>query len=434
MKTSEFCKWVNGECEGAVPEELHGATFDSRKVSAGCLYAALKGEKSDGHNYVEQALAGGAAAALVRKDYVAPREGLALIRVNEPREALTAAAREYRKTLKAKVIGLTGSAGKTTTKELTAAFLRAGFKTFATPGNFNNDLGLPITILNTPSDTECAVYEMGTNHPGEIAHLVNIGAPDIGLVSSIGTAHIEFFKTQDGIAQEKGTILRELPAEGFAVLSRQNARFAMLKEMSAARVVEVSLEDESADYFGRIIDEQTGEMEVEGVRIVTGLPGTHNCSNALIAYACARELGVTKEQCAGALEGFSLPGQRWRVSVINGVTWVNDAYNANPTSMIAALETFAARKTSGRKIAVLGDMFELGEQAETLHRMVGKRAAELPVELISVGEQANKWIGGKCAKNIEEARAMLAATIHEGDEVLLKASRGMALDRLVPSL
>ena len=375
---------------------FRGATLDSRQVVPGMLFVAIKGEKVDGRAYIPQARAKGAAGVL------------------EGREELARAAQAYRRTLKATVVGVTGSAGKTTTKELTAAFLRAGgFKVHATEGNYNNDLGLPLTILNCPPDADFLVVEMGTNHPGEIKYLVDIAEPDIGLVSSIGTAHIEFFKTQDGIAREKGVLLSDLRVSprSFAVLARENERYDLLRSLSAAPVVTVSLDDPAAARLAAALR----------VR----LPGRHNVSNALIARACATRLGVPEAACLAALADFSLPGGRWRVVERNGVTYVDDTYNANPTSMIAALETFASLDVAGRRIAVLGDMFELGEQSAALHAQVKARAAELPLDrVVFVGDS----FGGVSR---DAAKAELAGLARPGDAVLLKASHGMHLDELL---
>ena len=280
--------------------EFRGATLDSRKVKPGMLFVAVKGERVDGHDFIPQARAAGAAGIV------------------DGREELARVAAEYRRTLKAKVIGITGSAGKTTTKELVAAFLRAGgFRVHATEGNFNNDLGLPLTILNCPKDAEFLVVEMGTNHPGEIAYLVDIAAPDVGVISSIGTAHIEFFKTQDGIADEKGTLFARLPPDGFAVVGVNNDRYERLRAMSAARVVAVDPSDETGARLA--------------AALAPRLPGAHNVSNARLAAACAGEFGVPLARCVAALEDFALPGDRWRVTERDGVTYVNDCYNANPT-------------------------------------------------------------------------------------------------------
>ena len=377
-----------------------GATLDSRQVRPGMLFVAIKGEKVDGHDFIPQALANGAAGIV------------------DGREELARVAHEYRCTLGATVIGVTGSAGKTSTKELVAAFLRTkGLKVHATAGNYNNDLGLPLTILNCPLDADVLVLEMGTNHPGEIKHLVDIAEPNIGLISSIGTAHIEFFKTQDGIAREKGTLFASLNAgadsshPSFAVLARENDRYDLLCALSSAPVVTVSQADAAAARLA------------EALRI--RLPGRHNVSNALIALACAAKLGVAEEDCLSALKDFSLPGGRWRVVERDGVTYVDDTYNANPTSMIAALETFAALEVKGRRIAVIGDMFELGEQSAALHAQVKARAAEHPLDrVILVGEN----MGGV---DRAAARTELAGLVQPGDAVLLKASHGMHLDEML---
>jgi len=399
-----------------------GAVFDSRQVKPGMLYVALKGEHADGHDFVVKAFAAGAACALVRSDWPCPVgvDEAKLVRVADTRLGFGEIARLYRGTLNAKVVGITGSAGKTTVKELTTAFLRAGgFKVHATAGNFNNDLGLPLTVLNCPADADFLVVEMGTNHPGEIAYLVDIAAPDVGLISSIGTAHIEFFKSQDGIADEKGTLLARLPSDGFAVLARENDRYDRLAAMSAAPVETVSFSDAESPAFA-------DSLKVR-------LPGRHNVLNAMIAFGCARRFGVSLESCLAALDGFTLPGGRWRVVERSGATFVDDTYNANPTSMIAALETFATLPCAGRRIAVLGDMFELGERSAELHAEVGRRAHSLSLDkIVTVGPLANEGIRGDITcSDAADARMALDELLQQGDLVLLKASHGVHLDQVL---
>ena len=445
IRFADFSAWTGAQLEGPVPETFTGVTFDSRKVTPGCLYMAFPGATRDGHEFVAQALAKGAAAALVRSDWTGAEPGQPLVRVPDPKAALPIAAKAYRETLAATVIGITGSAGKTTTKELTAAFLRAGgFRVHATEGNYNNDLGVPITLLCAPSNADFLVVEMGTNHPGEIKYLVDIAQPDAGEISSIGTAHIEFFKTQDGIADEKGTLFENLGQcvtapghKSFAVLARENDRYDRLVAKCRVPVVTVSAQDAEAEAFEAALR----------VR----LPGRHNISNALIAFGCARAFGVTLDQCLSALQNFTLPGGRWRVVARDGVTWIDDTYNANPTSMIAALETFAELPIEpwGQRVVVLGDMFELGEQADEFHRQVGKRAGELGFhDLLFVGERAVRVMAPAaaesagaihCANNLEEARAELRQMITAGEQViegtlvLVKASHGMKLGELLPA-
>lgn len=273
-----------------------GATLDSRLVKPGMLYVALKGEHADGNDYIPNACAAGAAKILGGPTALADLQTL---------------ARDYRRTLRAKVIGVTGSAGKTTTKELLRAFLSRVGKVHATEGNFNNHLGLPLTILNCPEDADFLVVEMGTNHPGEIARLCEIAEPDAGLITNVGTAHLEFFGSQDGIAAEKGTLFARV--KDFAVVSSENVRLGKLRELCRAELI--------------VVDPHQPWMSaaLEGV-----LPGAHNVSNACLAFAVAERFGATQADALAALSDFRLPGSRWRRVERRGVSFVDDSYNANP--------------------------------------------------------------------------------------------------------
>ena len=347
-------------------------------------FVALKGEKSDGHDFIPQAKQAGAAEII---------DGL---------EELQRRARDYRRTLKATVVGVTGSAGKTTTKELLKAFLSTVGKTHATDGNFNNHIGLPLTILNCPEDAEFLVVEMGTNHPGEIAALCDIAEPDVGVLTGIGTAHLEFFKTQEGIAEEKGTLLRR-------------AKIAF----SAA--------DEK--FLPGTVDTHQGWMK-EALADV--LPGAHNVSNACLAFAVADRFGATRERAVAALRDFALPGSRWRKVEKWGATFIDDTYNANPDSMIAALDAFAATPCDGRRIAVLGDMFELGEGALDLHRKVFAHAMSLGIPLvIGVGELSSQCLCHLAYKTLAPLKKKFRVDVSAGDLVLVKASHGMRLGDLL---
>lgn len=375
--------------------EFAGATFDSRQVEPGMLFVALKGEKSDGHDYIPMALEKGAAGIVDGYD------------------ELDRVAHEYRRTLKAKVVGVTGSAGKTTTKELVKAFLAKAGKVHATEGNFNNHIGLPITILNCPKDADFLVLEMGTNHPGEIAHLCDIAEPDCGLVTNVGTAHIEFFKTQDGIAREKGTLFAR--AKGFCSASSENCRLEILKELAGDRLIPVNPRQ------AWLAD------ALKGV-----LPGDHNVSNACLAYAVAERFGVTREQAVSALADFALPGARWRKVEKDGVLYIDDTYNANPDSMIAALDAFAKEPCRGRRFAILGDMFELGENSVDYHRQVFDHAATLGLDcVIAVGETSATCKSDVAYSTLESLKAEGRERFAAGDVVLLKASHGMHLGELL---
>jgi len=345
-------------------------TFDSREVRPGMGFVALKGEKVDGHDFIPQALAAGAARII---------DGLG---------ELQSAACEYRRTLKAKVIGVTGSAGKTTTKEFLKAFLACP----GTEGNFNNHIGLPLTILNCPEDAAFLVVEMGTNHPGEIAALCDIAEPDVGVLVSVGTAHLEFFGSQEGIRKEKRVLV------------------------------------ERAKDFGVTYE----EIDATKAPFDCPLPGEHNRSNMLLALAVAKRLGVSEETCRERLVNFALPGARWRRIEKNGIFYIDDSYNANPDSMIAALDAFVKEPCDGKHVAVLGDMFELGSQSEELHRQVFEHAMALGIPLvIGVGEMSSQCLCHLAYKTLGPLKRKFRFDVSAGDLVLLKGSHGMHLGDLL---
>lgn len=362
---------------------LKRATFDSREVQPGMTFVALKGEKADGHNYIPQALQKGAA------------------RIIDGYDELDRAAHERRSALPAVVVAVTGSAGKTTTKELLKAFLSKVGRTYATEGNFNNHIGLPMTILNCPDDAEFLVLEMGTNHPGEIAHLCDIAEPDVGAVTNIGTAHIENFGTREAIAEEKTTLLRR--ARRFGV-GPGAAELPPLEPRLAEAVAAV-------------------------------LSGAHNQSNAAVAFAVASRFGVTSDEAADAIcAGFALPGGRWHRTVADGVTYIDDTYNANPDSMRAALDTFVTLPTDARHIAILGDMFELGEKSAEFHRQVFDHARSLGLDLIvAVGATSSGCDADIAFPDTAALKAnMDKLALRQGDSVLLKASHSMHLGDAIP--
>ncbi len=449
-----FAEWVSGEPQ-AVPPTFCGVTQDTRKLTPGCLYVALRGERFDGHDFVGQALRAGAVAALVEALWQAPLAAAAwpLIRVRDTRQALSDAARAWRRQSRAFVVGLTGSSGKTTTKEMAAAFFAAGGTVCATQGNLNNEIGLPLSLLSMPSDTAFGIFEVGTNHPGEIARLAEMLQPRAAILSSIGCAHIEHFGSVEAIAREKGALLHTLPRNGFAVLCKETSCFGLLSELSNAPVVTTSLATSDADFCGEVLDLLNGTIRVieraTGVRTVlrSGLPGEHNASNLLLAFAAACSAGVPAQGAAQALLNLSLPRMRWDVSTRGGATFVNDAYNANPQSMVAVLRTFMRLPCGGRRIVVLGDMLELGAHAEALHREVGRCVAEVsPDNLMAVGQDTERYVVDEavragyaasrvsCFKEVAAASAALKNFLKPGDCVLLKASRGMRLERILDDL
>jgi UDP-N-acetylmuramoyl-tripeptide--D-alanyl-D-alanine ligase len=300
-------------------------------------------------------------------------------------------------------------------------------------------------------DAAFGVYEVGTNHPGEVERLADVLRPQAAVVTSVGSAHIEHFGTQEAIACEKGALIRVLPPDGFAVLCREMPCFDVLAGMSVATVVTATRAvGGDADFCGEVGGPWGGvwrgtERASGGVtELRSGLPGTHNAANLLLAFAAARTAGVPTEAAARALRGLALPGMRWDVSVRGGATVVNDAYNANPQSVCAALRTFMQMPCAGRRIAVLGDMFELGAHEEALHREVGRVVAELaPDGVIGVGVATERFLVDEavkagypasrivCVPDAAAAVSAVKAAVRDGDGVLLKASRGMGLERML---
>lgn len=450
----ELARWAQGEWTGSTSQQVKvsGVSQDTRLLKPGYLYVALRGERFDGHDFIQKAFDCGAVAALVEQTWQQDSSlaSAPLIRVPDTRKALQDMAHAWRMKSSAKIIGLTGSSGKTTTKEMTAACLSGAGRVCATEGNLNNDIGLPLSLLKMSADTAYGVFEAGMNHPGEIQALAHILKPQVAVISSIGNAHIEFFNSIENIAHEKADLLRALPADGFAVLCRETTCFDILAKASAAPVITTSFVTREADFYGEILDVSTGLIRVvergsgHASELSSGLPGTHNASNALLAFATARCAGVTAQQAVAGLKNMVMPGKRWEVVERKDVTVVNDAYNANPDSMIAVMRTFMAMPCKGRRILVLGDMRELGTHSEALHRLVGKEiAACAPDAFFAVGDMATRFMAHEAlaaglpaarvylAKTTHEAAEQLSVFVREGDSVLLKASRGMALENIL---
>ncbi|MFO7937723.1 MAG: UDP-N-acetylmuramoyl-tripeptide--D-alanyl-D-alanine ligase [Kiritimatiellia bacterium] len=454
--SADFSGWIDGVMRN-MPGTFRGVTQDTRKLKPGMLYVALRGENFDGHDFVPDALAAGASGALVNDSWHIPDQLNAspLIQVKNTRSALLEAARAWRKLNSAKIIGVTGSSGKTTTKEITAALLASrGRKVCRTEGNMNNDVGLPLSLLSMPRDCDFGVFELGTNHPGEISVLADVLQPDFGIITSVGSAHIENFGSRDAIVREKGAMLASIPPEGCAFISMETNGFSTLKQMSSVPVFTVSTRNKDADFYGFVLNEMNGHIRVtrlctrECTELRSGLPGIYNADNLLLAFALAGIAGVSCLDAASALEKVTLPAMRWqRIECEKGVELINDAYNANPESVDAVLKLFMNMTTEGRKIVVLGDMLELGDSAPELHRNVGAVvAASAPHLLCAVGPLSSEYISdGAVAKGFPQDRIMhfkdasaagkaLKKSVLPNDTLLLKASRGMKLEKIIEEL
>jgi UDP-N-acetylmuramoyl-tripeptide--D-alanyl-D-alanine ligase len=421
---------------------------DSRTIKPGDLFVALRGEHFDAHNFVEQVAKAGAAGALVSRD---PPPGLpqtfAILRAADTLIAYQNLAANYRKTVPIKVLGITGSNGKTSTKDFAASILSRAFRVTKTEGNFNNHVGLPRTILEATRDHQFAVWELGMNHPGEIAALARIASPDAGIITNIGIAHIEFMGSREAIAQEKGALAEVIDPGGFVVLNADDEFSASIADRTRARVIFAGIEEGAI----RAIEVQQAARGceftiVEGAhrcRTQLPVPGLHMVQNAILAVAAGRAFGVSLEECAAGLVSAPLAKARLQIREIHGVRFIDDSYNANPDSMKAALRTLMELDAEGKRIAVLGRMLELGAESERGHREVGEAAATLGIDhLISIGndtialaaEQAGLE-NSAIAQDAGDAAEILNEIVGPGDLVLIKGSRSarteLVLDEFV---
>ncbi|MGD1217931.1 MULTISPECIES: UDP-N-acetylmuramoyl-tripeptide--D-alanyl-D-alanine ligase [Streptomyces] len=423
---------------------------DSREVESGSLFVAFVGERVDGHDFAGAVVEAGAVAVLASRPV-----GVPAIVVADVQAALGALARHVVERLGATLVALTGSAGKTSTKDLIAQVLRTKAPTVFTPGSLNNEIGLPLTALSATEETRFLVLEMGARGIGHISYLAGLTPPKVGLVLNVGTAHIGEFGGREQIAQAKGELVESLPEDGAAILNADDPLVRAMASRTKARVILFGESDE-ADVRAENVRLTDSGQPAFSLRTPSGcsdvtmrLYGEHHVSNALAAAAVAHELGMSADEIARALsEADSL--SRWRMEVTerpDGVTVVNDAYNANPESMRAALRALAAMGKGRRTWAVLGQMAELGDEALAEHDAVGRLAVRLNVsKLVAVGGREASWLQlgaynegswGEESVHVSDAQAavdLLRSELRPGDVVLVKASRSVGLERVAQAL
>jgi len=429
--------------------EASGYSIDSRTIQAGELFFAVRGERLDGHDYVEAALARGAAAAVVSRARVAglPDAALAapLLIAEDPLHALQALATHVRRQWGKRVVGITGSAGKTTTKEAIAAALGAKFNVLKSLGNLNNGFGLPLQLLRLMPEHEIAVVEMGMNHAGEIAALARIAAPDWGVVTNVGTAHIEnFAEGQAGIARAKFELVAALPASGVAFLNCCDPYVSQFGRDFLGRVVyfgegpcaDPQIVATTEDATGLHVRYRAGEQEGS---FTLQLLGSHNATNAIAGLAVALEAGVGLDAAIGALTSLSAGDKRGQLIELAGATILNDSYNSNPEALRSMIRTLAARPAQ-RRILIAGEMLELGDHAAALHAACGRAAAEAGIDLVvGVRGNAEHLAAAACTGGVaslflpdgEAAGRWLAENLRAGDQILVKGSRGVHLERAI---
>jgi UDP-N-acetylmuramoyl-tripeptide--D-alanyl-D-alanine ligase len=445
----KIARWAGGRLATGDPQStVTNVCTDSRTLKAGDLFVALRGDNFDAHNFVAEASKRGAAGAIVEEFPVELAPGFAVILVKNTLEALQRLSAEYRRSLDLQVVGLTGSNGKTSTKDLTAAVLSENFQVTKTEGNLNNHIGVPLTLLRSRSSDQIGIVEMGMNHAGEIAPLAAMAAPEVAIITNIGMAHIEFLGSKENIAREKGMLAEALPPSGTLILNAHDEFSELIAARTKADVVmagigkgEVHATDLRASPSGTAFkihaDGRTAEAELS-------VPGQHMVANALLAVAAGRVFGLSLEESATGLTKLRLTKGRLELKVVRGIQVIDDTYNANPDSVAAALRTLASIPAAGRRIAVLGRMGELGADAEMGHRLVGEVAAQVHVDMvIGVGAEA-KWIteaawrGGVekviHVESIEEGTKALREFAKAGDLVLIKGSRSARMERIVEGL
>ena len=444
---SQIAQWAGASISsGDGNVTVDRVSTDSRTVRRGDLFVALSGENFDGQKFVEDAAKAGAAGAMVAQGWQGRvANDFALLRVADTLRGYHELAANYRKSLPLKVLGITGSNGKTSTKDFAAAVLGRRFRVTKTEGNFNNHVGLPRTILEATREHEIAVWELGMNHPGEIAMLAKIATPDAAIITNIGIAHIEFMGSREAIAREKGALAAAIGAEGWVVLNADDPFSAMIATETRARVI-LAGTTAGGVCAGEISQSANGSefTILEGAhrcRAQVPVPGLHMVQNALLAVAAGRAFGLSLEECAEGLASAPLTKARLQIREIHGVQFMDDSYNANPESMKAALRTLVELDSDGKRIAVLGEMGELGSESERGHREVGEEAATLGIDhLIAIGklgalmaEAARKaGLGQSIAVPTTTAAAELLTEIAEaGDLVLVKGSRLARTERVM---
>lgn len=440
--------WCGGTLLSGDPAKMvSGVSKDTRTIIPGDLYIALRGDHFDGNQFLEAAAARGAAGSIVDADVSGPGGGFGVIQVPDGLAALQQLAVAARRQLSLHAICITGSNGKTSTKDFAAAILGTRFQVHKTQGNLNNHIGVPLTILDASENDAVAVWEIGMNHPGEIAPLAGLCRPHGAIITNIGIAHIEYMGSAEAIAAEKGSLLRAIPADGFAVLNADDPFCDTLAGMTSARVIRVGLE--AGDVHARdIVQDREGVCFLaiangESAKVRLKVNGLHMVRNALLAIAAGRELGVSLEDCARGLNSATLTGGRLQPRRVGGLNFLDDSYNANPDSMEAALETLSAVAPAGRRIAVLGRMGELGSHAQAGYERVGQCAARTADLLIGVGQETQWMIdaaqsaGAASAllvKDTEAAARTLLSKASDNDTILIKGSRSARMEKVIDAV
>ena len=442
LTLSEIAQACGGEFNSDT--EINSVCIDTRKITKGCLFICIRGERFDAHQFADEALEKGAAAVMISEDI---NVNGAYVKVSDTARAMLELSGYYRRKFNIPVVGLTGSVGKTTTKEFTYLVVNAKYNAIKTLGNLNNEIGLPQMLFQIDEAVEAAVIEMGMNHFGEIHRLSTAAKPTIGLITNIGVSHIEFLGSREGILKAKLEILDGLTENAPLILNGDNDLLKTVKS-DDHKIYFYGMED-NADFKAEDITEVNGNTEFyvsyfgKKQKIMVPLIGIHNVYNALAAFAVGYCLDIEAEMAADAIASYKPEGMRQKSVVINGITSIEDCYNASPDSMQAALQTLSATK-GNKKIAVFADMFELGDYSETAHTDVGRMAAAFNTDyLLCFGNESKHMVNRAKEKGLENAfwfdnQEALVDKIEEiaqsGDVLVFKASRAMHLENVISEL
>jgi len=455
-------RWISEAIKGRIrqgdPEtEYNGISTDSRSPQPGKIFWALKGEKFDGHTFIGEAVKQGAQGAVIHRGKTVSgiREGVVIMEVDDTLRALGEFAAHYRRRYEIPIVAVTGSNGKTTTKEMIASILSMKKRVLKSKGNLNNLIGLPLSLLNLSPGHDVGVIEMGMNRKGEIARLTEISNPTVGLITNIGPVHLEYLNSLEDVAEAKGELFQEMSSEATAIINKDDPRINKLSQMFLGKKVTIGI-NHPAEVRARKIrltgsEGLTFDLQIGEKTFPTYLPmiGEHNVMNALAAAAAVEALGENPEIIPEGLKNFTNLSLREEViKVGDDITLINDAYNANPVSMQLALNTFSHLKGSSRGIVVLGDMLELGvESVEsiTLHRQLGEQVARSDIRyLLLMGEYAPKVREGAIAGGLpsedifigrehQDLSNFLDSLLNQGDWILVKGSRKMEMEKVVKS-
>jgi len=451
MKAAGVCRAVDGQLAADGNIIIRSVSTDSRTIEPGSLFVAIRGERFDGHDFIRDAIDKGAALVMAEKGASVP-EGVPAVLVDDTVRALGKLAAYHRSRFNIPVVAVTGSVGKTSTKEMIAAALSAGWKVHKTKGNFNNEIGLPLSVLELDDTHQAAVFEMGMRGFGEIDYLSRIVRPDIAVITNIGISHIERLGSRQNILKAKLEILHGMKDDGVVILNgddellsglrgllKQKTVFYGVDESCEVRAADILSEGEHGISFSVLADGREHRYSVPA-------PGIHNVQNALAAIAVALTLGFDDETIEKGLAGYAGDRMRLNITDVDGIKVINDAYNAAPASVSSALKVLCEIGTGRRKWAVLGDMLELGEWAEKAHKDIGRQVAEAGIDyLVGIGDLARWYVEGaldngmlmdnaRLFRNADDAQAFISQKIARGDVILFKGSRKMKLDVLADRL